>query len=271
MRAGELVRARLVAEEPVFVAQLGFPHPGLAEFLGRLGFHCVLVDGEHGPLDDGLVEDVARAAELGGAASIVRFPFDAHRVERYLAMGISGIHVPSVETASRAFDVVASAKLSPWGSRGLGGMRATGFGLHGPWTQQLKDELNAASVVMVAIETEAAAAAAADIAGVRGVDAVLVGEADLADSMGLTGRPDHPAVRRVADAVVTAARGAGKAAGLAAGDRAEVQRARDRGATVIYTSVPALLRGGVAALLGDALRGEAPLDLRSPIAPVEEP
>ncbi len=67
--------------------------------------------------------------------------------------------------------------------------------------------------VTVQIETAEGVANAAAIAAVDGVDAVFIGPADLAGSMGFPGRPSEPAVVAAVDAAIDAVRSAGSPSG----------------------------------------------------------
>ena len=102
--------------------------------------------------------------------------------------------------------------------------------------------------LFVQIETAAGVDAAAEIAGIDGVDGVFVGPSDLAASMGLLGAQTHPdvvaAVRRAFDAV----RGAGKPVGVNAFDPTVAREYLDAGASFILVGadVSLLARGSEA-------------------------
>ena len=74
--------------------------------------------------------------------------------------------------------------------------------------------LNAATMVVVMIETEAALANVEAIAAVVGVDLLMVGTNDLCAELGITGQFDHPAVRDAYARCIAAARAVGKHVGV---------------------------------------------------------
>src|ERR1051326_4859658 len=80
----------------VLAITLNFMHPGMAEYLGRLGFDIVIAEGEHASLSDILVEEFTRACELSGASPVMRLPYEALGMDRYLAIGVHGFHVAGV-------------------------------------------------------------------------------------------------------------------------------------------------------------------------------
>ena len=90
-----------------------------------------------------------------------------------------------------------------------GGVRGVGASLarSSRWNRVPAYLANASSTVSLTVQVESAAAVAAvdEILAVDGVDAIFVGPADLAASMGRLGEPSHP---DVVEAVLTALRAA---------------------------------------------------------------
>ena len=104
--------------------------------------------------------------------------------------------------------------------------------------------------VTVQIETADAAANAAEIAAVDGVDAVFIGPADLAGSMGHPGRPSEQAVVDAVDAAIDAVRSVGKPVGVNTFAEADADRCIARGASFVFVSadVTLMARGSEAAV-----------------------
>jgi 2-keto-3-deoxy-L-rhamnonate aldolase RhmA len=101
--------------------------------------------------------------------------------------------------------------------------RAGGYGT-------FADYLNTASreiAVTLQLETLTAVARIPQIAKVDGVDGIFIGPADLAASMGLIGRPDHPDVQAQLKAGA-GGEGFGREGGLRIEDRSQAGRARSR-------------------------------------------
>ncbi|HKP21941.1 MAG TPA: aldolase/citrate lyase family protein [Thermoleophilaceae bacterium] len=147
------------------------PDVALAE-LTASAVDFVWIDLEHGAIDRGDVSPLAIAARAGGAECFVRLggPHDP-ALGPVLDAGVDGVVVPRVEEAAEAELVVTRLRYPPRGLRGIAARRASGYGLH-----QLAGEPRC----VVQIESEAGAAEAGRIAAVDGVEALVVGCADLA-------------------------------------------------------------------------------------------
>src|SRR5690606_15882951 len=104
------------------------------------------------------------------------------------------------------------------------GIRGVGFALarSARWGRVQNYVQDASQTVSLIVQIESADAVrrAAEIAGVDGVDGVLVGPADLCASMGLPGQQGHPDVIGAVHRVFAAAHAAGKRAGVNAFDPA---------------------------------------------------
>lgn len=174
----------------VLVFNGNFPSPALVEHAGSLGFDVAFIDCEHGSADFERVEELARAARAGGMASILR-PWSAEPglVTRYLDCGAGGIQFPAVDTAAAARTAVATVRNA----------RGSQF-----------DQ----TLVTVMIESTQALANIDGIVAVPGIDAFVIGLADLARSLGHADEPRHPDVRRAVDEVVAACVRAGAVAGF---------------------------------------------------------
>lgn len=199
LRAGERLRGGL----------LRLPSEFLVELAGVAGFDFVVIDCEHGPADLVALQQHLQAADARGLPVLVRVgERDPGLVLRVLDLGAQGIVMPHVDSAEDARWAVRAAHYPPNGERGFATYtRAGRFG-----ATTIAEHLAASAettLIVGMLETREACAAAGDIAAVPGIDAVLVGPADLSVSMGLTGGPADPAVREVIDEAVAAALGAG--------------------------------------------------------------
>ena len=164
----------------VLVFNPNFPSPALAEHAGGLGFDVVFIDCEHGSADFERVEELARAARAGGMTSILRpWSTEAGLVTRYLDCGVGGIQFPHIEDAAAARTAVDIVRVA----------RGARF---------------ADTLVTVMIESQTALHNIGEIAAVPGVDAAVIGLADLARSLGHGGESQHPEVQRAVDAIIAA-------------------------------------------------------------------
>jgi 2-keto-3-deoxy-L-rhamnonate aldolase RhmA len=208
-------RRRLETGERLLGTVLACGDPALAELVGAR-FDFAWIDLEHSALDVADVPPLALALSAAGCAALVRLP--SARFERLAAVldtGVDGVVVPRVQSAAEAADVVARMQYPPAGTRGFAARRAAGYGRH---------EVHGAdgSACLVQIESRAAVTAASEIAEIGGVDALVIGTADLALDLGLPADLSGPDMAAALAAVREAAHGAGAAFGVAAGGDAQV-------------------------------------------------
>ncbi|TCP45096.1 4-hydroxy-2-oxoheptanedioate aldolase [Tamaricihabitans halophyticus] len=204
------IKQRLRAGERLRGGLLRIPADFLVELAGVAGLDFVLIDCEHGPADLITVQQHIVAAQAHGLGVLVRVGrAEPDFVLRVLDIGAEGIVVPHVDTPEDARRAVRAAHYPPRGDRGFATYsRAGSFGA----VSIAAHLANAADTTLVVpmLETAGACAAAADIAAVDGVDALLVGPADLSVSMGYSEGPAEPAVQAMLDKVVAAAEVAGR-------------------------------------------------------------
>jgi 2-keto-3-deoxy-L-rhamnonate aldolase RhmA len=220
--------------------------PHVIEILALAGLDFALVDAEHAPFDRRDIDMLVLAGLASDLPVVVRVPdFEAPTLLSVLDVGAAGVVVPHVDTAEQAALVVARTRYRQ-GVRGYSSSpRCAGYGSAG-----MKKALTAGDQAMVLCQIESAQALdqARRIAQVDGVDALFIGRADLALSMGHDDTA-VPAVEQAVDEVVDAARSAGKLVAMAVGSVAERDRFAGRGASwFVVGSDQSLLRQGAAAI-----------------------
>lgn len=233
-------KKRLAAGETVYGCFVRYPEAGLVELLALQGFDFLVLDGEHGVLEPRDCEHLVRAAELRGAAPIVRIPANQpHVVLRFLDTGAIGVHVPLVGSAEEAEAAVQAVKYAPRGRRGLAGVRAAAYGAE-PLAEYAASA-NEATLVVIQVETREAVARVDEIAAVDGVDVVFVGPTDLSQAYGVTGATSHPALEKAYDAVAEAVAASPAALGVLVADEAAAERWRERRARYVAVTVDSLV------------------------------
>jgi 2-dehydro-3-deoxyglucarate aldolase len=133
------------------------------------------------------------------------------------------------------------------GQRGLAGVvRAARYGLETDYALRA----NEAAFTIVQIETRAGLENVEAIVAVDGVDALFVGPADLAASLGHLGHSDHPEVQEAIARVLQVARKANKAAGTFAftGESARAAAAQGFALVGVAADIVWLMRGAREAL-----------------------
>ena len=94
--------------------------PAAVEILGYAGLDFVIIDGEHAPCDQIMLENLVRAGDCVGLPVIVRVPTaDDIHILKAMDVGAAGVQIPGIETVAQAEDVVKAAKYAPMGRRGL--------------------------------------------------------------------------------------------------------------------------------------------------------
>jgi len=148
-------------------------------------------------------------------------------IKRTLDVGAMGLVVPLVRTAQEVRDAISYAKYPPVGIRGCAPRRAADYGRQ---RDEYLAKANDAVIVIVQIEHIEAVKNLDAILTVPDLDGILVGPADLSNSMGYVGNPEAPEVQRTIDHVVERAHAAGVCAGVAvAGSVEQISRWVDRG------------------------------------------
>jgi len=231
---------------PLVGAWSSMGSPIAAEILAGSGLDVVVVDGEHGPNDLTTILAQLQATAAYPVATLVRVPSaDAVTLKRVLDLGATNVLVPMVDSVHQAEAAVRAVRYPPAGVRGVGSALARSA----RWNRVAGYVTSADESVtlVVQLETRAGIEDASGIAAVEGVDAVLVGPADLAASLGHLGQQDHPEVVDAVLATIDACRAAGTSVGVNAFDPAMADRYIDAGAdyVIVGADVTLLAAGSV--------------------------
>lgn len=182
----------------------------IARAMKTAGYDFLFIDLEHGATSVETASAISIAALDAGITPIVRVPhMDLKLATRCLDGGALGIVVPHVDTPEEARAVVEALRFAPLGRRSIGGGYPQ-FGFAAVPALEAVTALNAATLVIVMIETPTAVANAAAIAAVPGIDGLLMGTNDLCLELGIPGQIDHPKVVEAIDTIVAACRTHGK-------------------------------------------------------------
>jgi 4-hydroxy-2-oxoheptanedioate aldolase len=229
--------------------------PLAAEICAGSGLDIMLIDGEHSPVGLESILAQLQAVAAYPATPVVRAPIgDAVVIKQLLDLGAQNVLVPMVDSVEQAEAMVRAVRYPPAGIRGVGSALARSS----RWSR-IPDYLERASDLVsltVQIETVQAMAAAADIASVDGVDALLVGPADLAASMGLLGQQNHPDVVAAVEAIIQAGADAGTPVGVNAFDPATADRYAQAGAAYVLVGSDVTLLARASEALADRFIGD---------------
>ncbi len=144
---------------------------------------------QHATLSYADVEKMIAACPRVGAVPFIRVP-DAteSNIQKATDLGVLGIVVPTVDTPEKAQAAAKWARYPPDGRRSRGGGQARRiWGVDGI---DYRGTFNDNMLVVLMIETPVGVSYAADIAGVAGVDVVIIGNSDLTNFSGYPA--EHP-------------------------------------------------------------------------------
>ncbi len=178
----------------------------IAKAMRTAGFDWLFLDFEHGAMSIETAAALAVAGLDAGIASLVRVPRGDHALAtRLLDNGALGVVMPHVESAEEARAAVQALSYPPRGRRALfSSLPHVDFKPAN--AAALMSALNAASLIVVMIESAQGVENAEQIAAVEGVDCLLVGTNDLCVDLGLPGELGHDRVIEAYRRVIAACR-----------------------------------------------------------------
>src|SRR5579862_1150124 len=190
-----------------------FRSPEVPRMLLTAGFQWAFIDTEHGGFDLETVQDICRVSNLIGFCPIVRVTdLQYPMVSRALDVGAGGIIFPRVESPEMLEKAVSWTKFPPVGIRGYGlTTMNTNYEAHS--IPDVIEHLNANTLVAFQIETRKALEAREELLSVPGIDAVMIGPADLSISLGVPGEFQHPKMVEAMEAIREACDARGVAPG----------------------------------------------------------
>lgn len=177
---------------PVSVLNPDYPSAALVEHLGRpeLGVDAVMIDLEQGSAGMEQLENMARAARLGGLCSLARvFSPESWVIERVMLRGVDGIVAPRLDSPEQFRQLVLDVRYC--------------F----PRNHESK-------VIVAQLESRAAHERLDEILAVEGIDVFFIGPVDLAKSMGHAGDYSRPEVVQAIEDICRRANAARRKVGI---------------------------------------------------------
>lgn len=246
---------RIGARSPRFGMWLASGSSYVTEICAGSGIDWVLLDQEHAPNDlRTTLEQLQVLAGYPDVDVLVRPPSaDPVFIKRLLDIGVQNIIVPMIDDAEQAAAAVAATRYPPAGIRGVGSALARAS----RWNR-ISDYLitaDASVSLTVQVETVAGLTHLADIVAVEGVDAVFIGPADLAASMGRLGQPEHPEVMSAIETALATIASHGRSAGVNAFNDSVARRYVRAGASFVLVGADVALLARGAEELAAKFRG----------------
>jgi len=233
---------RLRSGERLLGTVVTIPAPEVSEVLACAGYDWIFIDTEHAPVT---MRDAQMLMQSARIPCLIRLPDDRDAtIKMALDTGAAGVVVPQVMSAEQAERIVRSCKYPPLGNRGVGVVRAQGYGFD---FREYVYSANDNTVVVLQVEHIDAVRAIEDIALVPGVDALFVGPFDLSGSLGRLGEVEHFEIQATVDRVRHVCEETGRRLGIFAHDVRAGVRYLEQGYTLVAV-------GGDAGMLGEAAR-----------------
>ena len=213
-------------------------NPGILPLMKSAGLDFARLDMEHTGVSIETVATLALVARGINFPLAVRPPV-ANRewITRLLDIGVWNLHCPQVESAAHAREIVQASRFAPLGLRGQGYPGpATDFAIGGSVAER-RTFANAQVFVTVMFETAAAFEDLEEIAAMEGIDALTIGPADLAQDLGVFGRPSQNTVlAEKQELILGAAKRHGKIGAVLSATPGEAALWRDKGALLLACS-----------------------------------
>jgi 4-hydroxy-2-oxoheptanedioate aldolase len=235
---GAQFKEQLRSGQPKLGLFINSHSPTVTEQLAHSGYDWLLIDTQHGPMDNPSLSGMLAAITSGGAKSMVRVGgvHDRSGIQQALDMGADGVLIPYINTAAEAREAVSCCLYPTAGTRSV----------YFPQRSTNKAGLlgyvgNANKNITVALQVETASCIEniAEIAAVPGVDILFLGQNDLCMSMGLYEKYEFPhmytspELGAATQALIDAAQANGKILGLFLFGTDRVGEFLDKGFTFI--------------------------------------
>lgn len=184
----------------------------VVDAIGSSGLDFVVLDGEHGPLDYFMAQDLIAICESREMSPVIRIPcVSQEHILKSLDIGSHNIHIPNISNSSQLNEIIKYAKYPPVGQRGYSPFtRASNFG---PGLNEYTERANQNTLLTIHIESTFAAKNIDEYLDYNEIDIFFLGVYDLSKELGFPGNIDHPEVKGLLENLVRKINQAGKVAG----------------------------------------------------------
>ena len=156
------------------------------------GLDYIVLDTEHNDYDYETLANLSLVAKYEGMALFVRVPDKLyHQMAQTLDIGAEGLVLPQVRTQDETLHIIQSTKYAPMGKRGVS-VSTTATLFRDYKIEEYTEWANRELMTIVQIESEEGINNAEKIISTPGVDAIMIGPADLSHDMGISGQIHHP-------------------------------------------------------------------------------
>lgn len=189
------VKRRLKKGEVCFGTMLRIlKSPQAISMCASEGWDYIILDTEHNDYDYETLANFSLVAKYIEMALFVRVPDKFyHQMAQMLDIGAEGLVLPQVKNTEEVDRIIKSTKYSPLGKRGVS--ISTIHTLFQDYSiEEYTEWSNRESMNIIQIESEEGVNNIEQIVSKQGVDAIMIGPADLTDDMRIPGQIDHPRV-----------------------------------------------------------------------------
>ena len=250
MKANMMSWKEQMKERPLFGCFVTYALPDIAEYTASLGFDFVLIDNEHGVMEQSTICDMVRASQCEGVPAVVRVASNEYdHVQKALDFGANGVQAGLINTPEDARKLVSLSHYAPEGKRGTAYLpRASYYGLIED-KKAYRAEANRVKMVCAQVETMEAVENLDEILKVDGIDVYFIGPGDLSASMNLP--TNDPKVIKITEETVKKIVAAGKIAGYYVGNAESAKQAIAWGCRYLVTAITPYMTAGAKQYLAD--------------------
>ncbi|MBM3262148.1 MAG: hypothetical protein FJY97_01770 [candidate division Zixibacteria bacterium] len=213
------------------------------ELMAQSGFHVVWLDREHSSQSMTDLLGLSRTVEHLGMVSMIRLS-EITRAQAQTALdgGIRILAAPDVRTGEDAARLVRLSKYPPMGRRGVSTTGAgAGYAL-GADARRTLDEVDAATKVMVMIESDEGNENLDAILATPGVDMLTIGPLDWGTSLGLYGDAARTHLMPKIERTLRHAVAAGRIAAMYTPDGETALRYRNCGVRIFFVGEDVVMK-----------------------------
>ena len=178
------------------------------------GWDYIIMDTEHNDYDYETLGNFSLVAKYEELGLFVRVPDKLyHQMAQMLDIGAEGLILPQVKTGEETRHIIQSVKYAPMGQRGVS-VSTTATLFREYKIDEYMEWANRELMTVVQIESEEGINNAGKIISTEGVDAIMIGPADLSHDMGISGQLHHPRMEEAFREVITQCNKYGVAPGI---------------------------------------------------------
>jgi len=256
-----MLKQRIAAKETIIGSFVFLSSPEMVEIMALAGMDYIIIDTEHSPKDWSTLEHMIRAANLHGLPALIRVSDNNEKlILQCLEIGADGLVIPFVQSGADVRVTRDAMYYPPHGNRGTCTLtRNTGYGARrADFLEHCQAQFERLVLFAQVEDVEGVDNIEQILAEEPGVDAILVGRADLASSLGSPGDVQAPAVLEATDRLLEAVskkndREVAAAMGIYSG--AEVGHWKERGCTVFFAPSDGILAFNAAKAWCGEVRG----------------